>query len=187
MLHLSSGRKWKTNNVVIYSHALLRIHVIGGQRLKVGEDCSSLPVSSSQRSSNQGLSSPPSRLMRSSAGVMWMCRASFTNSSCRLSWSSTYVVSFQQIGWAHACSATAEFSIIPLSQASRCSFSLVSSLCRLGRSCRRYHISHWIVYQEVMYPSPWLISSGESPGLKDYSDDKNILQTRLMSALIPVI
>ena len=28
----------------------------------------------------------------------------------------------------HACSATADFSIIPLSQASRCSFSLVSSL-----------------------------------------------------------
>ena len=72
--------------------------------------------------------SPPSRLKRSSAGVIWMCRASFTNSSCPLPWSST-VVSSQWIEWwfSHACSATADFSMFPLSQASRCSFSLVSS------------------------------------------------------------
>ena len=76
-----------------------------------------------------GTSSPPSRLKRSSTGVIWMCKASFTNNSCPLPWSNT-VVSSQWIGWwcSHACSATAEFSIIPLSQASRCSFSLVSSL-----------------------------------------------------------
>ena len=36
-----------------------------------------------------GSSSPPSRLKRSSEGVIWMCRASFTNSSCPLPWSST--------------------------------------------------------------------------------------------------
>ena len=76
-----------------------------------------------------GTSSPPSRLKRSSEGVIWMCRASFTNSSCPLLWSST-VVSSQWIEWwfSHTCSATVDFSIIPLSQASRCSFSLVSSL-----------------------------------------------------------
>ena len=78
-----------------------------------------------------GTSSPPSQLKRSSTGVIWMCKASFTNNSCSLPWSSM-VVSSQWIGWwcSHACSATADFSIIPLSQASRCSFSLVSNLRR---------------------------------------------------------
>ena len=76
-----------------------------------------------------GTSSPPSRLKHSSTGLIRMCRASFTNSSCPLPWSSM-VVSSQWIRWwfSHACSATADFSIIPLSQASRCSFNLVSSL-----------------------------------------------------------
>ena len=36
-----------------------------------------------------GTSSPPSRLKHSSEGVIWMCRASFTNSSCPLPCSST--------------------------------------------------------------------------------------------------
>ena len=113
------------NNVAIYSHTLLRIHVIGGQRsVRIGPPC--LLITAVQQ---PGTSSPPSRLKRSSTDVIWMCKASFTNNSCPLPWSST-VVSSQWIGWwcSHACSATADFSIIPLSQASRCSFSLVSSL-----------------------------------------------------------
>ena len=45
-----------------------------------------------------GTSSPPFRLKCSSEGVIWMCRASFTNSSYPLPWSNT-VVSSQSIGW----------------------------------------------------------------------------------------
>ena len=45
-----------------------------------------------------GTSSPPSRLKRSSTVVIWMCKASFTNNTCPLPWSST-VVSYQWIGW----------------------------------------------------------------------------------------
>ena len=42
-------------NAVIYSHALLRIHIVEGQTsVRI---CSSLPASSSQRSNNQGLQS----------------------------------------------------------------------------------------------------------------------------------
>ena len=54
--------------------------------------------------------SPPSQLKRSFAGVIWMCRASFTNSSCPLPWSSM-VVSSQWIRWwfSHTCSVTAAF------------------------------------------------------------------------------
>ena len=113
------------NNIAIYSHALPRIHVIGGQRsVRIAPPC--LLITGLQQ---PGTSSPPYRLKRSSTGVIWMCKASFTNNSCPLPWSSP-VVSSQWIGWwcSHACSATAEFSIIPLSQAFRCSFSLVSSL-----------------------------------------------------------
>ena len=65
-------------------------------------------------------SSPPSQLKRSSTGVIWMCRASFTNSSCPLLWSGM-VVSSQWIGswFSLTCSDTADFYIIPLLQASR--------------------------------------------------------------------
>ena len=40
--------------------------------------------------------------------------------------------------------------------------SVWSLRCRLGRSCRGYDIPHWIVYQEVMYPSLLSTSNGES-------------------------
>ena len=40
--------------------------------------------------------------------------------------------------------------------------SVWSLRCRLGRSCRGYDIPHWIVYQEVMYPSLWSTLNGES-------------------------
>ena len=76
-----------------------------------------------------GTSSPSFQLKGSSEGVIWMCRTSFANSSCPPPRSST-VLSSQLIGWwfSYACSATADFTTILLSQASRCSFSLVSSL-----------------------------------------------------------
>ena len=145
----------------------MHYRVSGHWRLKVSEDCSSLLTLLITVVQQPGTASPPSRLKSSSTGVIWMCKASFTNNSCPLPWSST-VVSSQWIGWrcSHACSATADFSIIPLLQASRCSFSLVSSLrlvfrCRLGRSCRGYDM-HWIVYHEVMYPSLWSTSNRES-------------------------
>ena len=105
------------NNVAIYSHALPRIHVIGDQRsVRIAPPC--LLITAVQQ---PGTSSPPSQLKRSSTGVIWMCKASFTNNSCPLPWSST-VVSPQWIGWwcSHACSATADFSIIPLSQVVSC-------------------------------------------------------------------
>ena len=40
-----------------------------------------------------GTSSPPSWLKRSSESIIWMCRASFNNSSCPLPWSRTVVSS----------------------------------------------------------------------------------------------
>ena len=103
------------------------------QRSKVGEDCPSLPVSSLNINVVQQprISSPFSLLKCSSAGVIWTYRASFSSSSpCPLALPSADVSS-QLMGWwlSHACSATADFSIIPLSQASQCSFSLVFSLC----------------------------------------------------------
>ena len=72
---------------------------------RLTHECSSRLQGESGRSANNvatvqqpGTSSPPSRLKRSSAGVIWMCRASFTNNSCPLPWSST-MVSSQWIGW----------------------------------------------------------------------------------------
>ena len=107
-------------------------------------DCSFLPASSSKWSSNQELAVlHASQLKSSSEGVICMCRASFTNSSCPLPWSST-VVSSQWIRWwfSHTCSTTADFSVIPLSQASWCSFSLVSSL-RLVSLMKTWSGLHW--------------------------------------------
>ena len=57
----------------IYSHALLRIHIIGGQRL-VRIVPLTLPLVQ-----QPGTSNPSSRLKHSSVGVIWMCRTSFTN------------------------------------------------------------------------------------------------------------
>jgi len=89
-------------------------------RSKVSEDCPSLPVSSSMQFSNPGspaLCSVEALLCRSHMDV-W---ASFSSSSpCLLALSSTDIS--QLMGWwlSHACSATVDFSIIPLSQASHC-------------------------------------------------------------------
>ena len=75
-------------HIAIYSHTLLKIHDIGGQRsVKIA------PLSLPPHHSG-----PATQLKHSSAGVIWMCRAFFTNSSCPLPWSSM-VVSSQWIRW----------------------------------------------------------------------------------------
>ena len=71
-------------------YPLLRMHIIGGQR-SVRIAPPSLPLITLVQQS--GTFSPLSRLKHSSMGMIWMCRASFTNSSCPLSWSSTVVSS----------------------------------------------------------------------------------------------
>ena len=59
-----------------------------------------------------GSSRPTSRLKRSSSGVRWMCRASFTLNSPDLLALSITLISCHRIGWCffHACSATADLS-----------------------------------------------------------------------------
>ena len=80
-------------------------------------DCSSILFLHSQKPMYASCSyihrNPPSR-KHSSTGVIWMCKASFTNNSCPLPGSNT-VVSSQWIGWwcSHACSATADFPSSP--------------------------------------------------------------------------
>ena len=72
-----------------------RMHFIGGQS-KVGEHCFSLPP-------YHCIQQPGTfSLEHSSLSVIWMCKASFTGSSCSLSCSRT---SFQSIGWwlSHIC------------------------------------------------------------------------------------
>ena len=64
-------------NVSTYSHALLRIHIIGGQR-----SVWIVPLPLSPHHSGPA-TSPSSQLKCSSEGVMWMCRDSFSNSSCQ--------------------------------------------------------------------------------------------------------
>jgi len=114
MLQSSSGQKWKK---CVQTLLFIAIHYWGYTSLEVKGQWGLLlpPCLLITAVQQPGTSSPPSRLKCSSAGVIWMCRASFTNSSCPLPWSST-VVSSQWIGWwcSHTCSATADFSIIPL-------------------------------------------------------------------------
>ena len=104
---------------MLNSHALLRIHIIGGQRLvRIAPPSLS---SHHKWSSNQGLPVLHldwSALPRVSSGCGWPPSPT------------TPVVCSQWIGWwlSHRCSAIADFSITPLSQASWCSFNLVSSL-----------------------------------------------------------
>ena len=81
-------------NVAIYSHVLLKIHVVGGQRSVKLLLSPCLLITAFQQ---PGTSSPSSQLKCSSEGVIWMCRDSFTNNSCPLPRSST-VVSSQWIG-----------------------------------------------------------------------------------------
>jgi len=109
-------------NTTIYRHALLRICVIGGQRL-VRIAPPFLPAHHSGPATR--IFSPPSWLKRFSEGVIWMCRASFTNICCPLPMSST--VWSPPSGWGGGSPTHA--AIIILSQESRCSFSLVSNLC----------------------------------------------------------
>ena len=82
-----TGQKWKKceRYYLYYSHALLRIHVIGSQK-SVRIEPPSLPSDHSSPAT-----SPLSQLKHSSAVIIWMCRASFTSSSCPLPWSSTVV------------------------------------------------------------------------------------------------
>ena len=114
------------NNVAIYSHALLRIHVIGCQR-SVRIAPPSLPPHHS---------GPATRDFQSSISVEALfhrCHLDVQGLLHQQLLSSAMVqygglLPVDRVVVLHACSATADFSIIPLSQASQCSFSLVSSL-----------------------------------------------------------
>ena len=106
-----------------------------------------------------GTSSLPSLLKCSSESVIWMCRASFTSTSCSLPWSSTVVST--QWWFPTYMLHYSQFLCHPLQlQASWCSFCLVFSLHLHGlpnvdlggHNCRGYDIPHWITYPEVMYP-----------------------------------
>ena len=113
-----------------YSHALLRIHVIGGQR-SVRIAPPSLPPHYSCQAT---------RDFQSSISVEALFHKYLLSSvmvqHCGL-------LPVDQVVVSHACSATADFSVTPLSQASQCTFSLVwSPQCRPGRSCRGYDIPH---------------------------------------------
>ena len=79
-------------------------------------------------SQQPGTSSPMSQLRSSSVDV-WIWRAFFSWSSLDLPARSITLVSCHLMGWwcSQACSATVDFSSIPLQQASWCSFILVSS------------------------------------------------------------
>ena len=97
MLQSSSGWKWKKCEqtllfIAIHYRGYTSFDVKGQWRLLL-PPC--LLITAVQQ---PGTSSPPSRLKRSSGGVIWMCRASFPNTSCPLPWSST-VVSSQWIRW----------------------------------------------------------------------------------------
>ena len=115
MLQSSLGRKWKKCETTLL---FIAMHYRGYTSLEVKGRWGLLlpPCLLIIAVQQPGTSSPPSRLKRSSTGVILMCKSSFTNNSCPLPWSST-VVSSQLIGWwcSHACSATADFSIIPFS------------------------------------------------------------------------
>ena len=130
-----------------------------------------------------GTSSTPSWLKRSFEGVIWMCKhqqllSSTMSQHCglllvsqaRLSARRVWLmrlVSSQWIGlwFFHVCSATADISIIPLSQhlsvpSVSSPVSVWSPQCRCGHSCRGYNIPHWnwIAYQEVVYRSLTLVN-----------------------------
>ena len=78
------GRSVNKRCYLYYTHALLRIHVIGSQK-SVRIAPPSLPSDHSSPAT-----SPLSQLKHSSMGIIWMCRT-FTSSSCPLPWSSTMV------------------------------------------------------------------------------------------------
>ena len=88
MLQLSSGQKWKKCETTVL---FIAMHYRGYTSLEVKGWWGLLLPSCLLITAVQqpGTSSPPSRLKRSSTGVIWMCKASFTNNSCPLPWSST--------------------------------------------------------------------------------------------------
>ena len=119
--------------VSIYKHACnqtvsnkKRRHWLSGTRVWPRSVVSCLLSVVSQQ---LGTSSPMSRLRSSSVDV-WMWRAFFSWSSLGLPARSITLVFCHLMGWwcSQACSATADFSSIPLQQASWCSFIFVSSL-----------------------------------------------------------
>ena len=77
--------------------------------------------------SQQPGTSRPTSWLRSSFAAVWMWRAFFSWSSGSPGQVNHSVVSSHLMGWwcVQACSAMADFSSIPLQQASRCSFILV--------------------------------------------------------------
>lgn len=127
MLQLLSGQKWKKCKQTLI---FIVTHYWGYTSLEVRDQwgyCSSLPASLSQWSSNQRL--PVLHLVEV---LLWGCHLDvlgLLHQQLLPSAEITLVLS-QWIWWwfSHACSTTADFSIVPLLQASRCSFSLVSSL-----------------------------------------------------------
>ena len=91
MLQSSSGRKWKKCETTLL---FIVMHYRGYTSLEVKGRWGLLlpPCLLITAVQQPGTSSPPSRLKRSSTSVIWMCKASFTNNSCPLPWSSTVVV-----------------------------------------------------------------------------------------------
>ena len=81
--HQGKVKEMRTD--VIYSHALLRIHVIGGQMsVRIASPCLLITVVQ-----QTWTSSPPSRMKHFFMGIIYMCRAFFTNSSYPLPFSCT--------------------------------------------------------------------------------------------------
>ena len=158
----------------------MRIHVTGYRLVRIA-----LPPCLLIIAFQQPVTSIPSTWLKcSSEGVIWMCRASFTNNSCPLPWSTTAVFS-QWIGswFSNTYSATADFSVILFLQASRCSaisspVSVLSPQCRpvlvyharpsltlqkSGRGCNRcylaYHdklINQILLFHFETAATPWL-------------------------------
>ena len=149
------------NNVAIYSHALPRIHVIGGQR-SVRIAPPSLPPHHS---------GPATRDFQSSISVealFYRCHLDVQGLLHQQLLSSAMV---QYGGSAGGAPIHVPLQLTSPSSPSRrhlgvpsasSPVSVWSLRCRLGCSCRGYDIPHWIVYQEVMYPSLWSTSNGES-------------------------
>ena len=107
-------------------------------RSKVGEDCSSLPVFSSQAVQQSGTSSPPSGLKRSSTGIIWMCMASFTNNSCGLLPVDRVVIVPPLLRYSRLLHHPPLTGILVFLQSH-----FQSLQCRPGHSSRGYDIPHW--------------------------------------------
>ena len=155
------------NNIAIYSHALPRIHVNGGQR-SVRIAPPSLPPHHS---------SPATRDFQSSISVEALFHRCHLDVQARPPSPTTPVLCHGPVRWSPPSgSGGGAPTRVPLQLTSPSSpfrrhlgvpsasspVSVWSLRCRLGHSCRGYDIPHWIVYQEAMYPSLWSTSNGES-------------------------